>query len=62
MFRGFVHKYMPGLASFIRYDRSWLFSDMGAGLSVAAIAAAESPVRAFNNRVVLEEANGPDSN
>ena len=38
MFRGFVHKYMPGLASFIRYDRSWLFSDMGAGLSVAAIA------------------------
>ena len=38
MFRGFVQKYMPGLASFIRYDRSWLFSDMGAGLSVAAIA------------------------
>ncbi len=38
MFRGFAHKYMPGLASFIRYDRSWLLSDMGAGLSVAAIA------------------------
>ena len=38
MIHEFAHKYMPGLASFIRYDRSWLLSDMGAGLSVAAIA------------------------
>ena len=29
---------MPGLVSLVRYDRSWLPSDMGAGLSVAAIA------------------------
>ena len=38
MISGFAHKYMPGLVSFSRYDRSWLLSDMGAGLSVAAIA------------------------
>ena len=29
---------MPGLEVFSRYDRSWLRSDLGAGLSVAAIA------------------------
>ncbi len=29
---------MPGLGAFTRYDRSWLRSDLGAGLSVAAIA------------------------
>ncbi len=29
---------MPGLGTFARYDRSWLRSDLGAGLSVAAIA------------------------
>jgi len=29
---------MPGLEIFARYDRSWLRSDLGAGLSVAAIA------------------------
>ena len=29
---------MPGLGIFTRYDRSWLRSDLGAGLSVAAIA------------------------
>jgi len=29
---------MPGLEIFTRYDRSWLRSDLGAGLSVAAIA------------------------
>jgi len=29
---------MPGLGVFTRYDRSWLRSDLGAGLSVAAIA------------------------
>ena len=31
-------KYVPGLDAFTRYDRSWLRSDLGAGLSVAAIA------------------------
>ena len=35
---GFAHNYMPGLEIFSRYDRSWLRSDLGAGLSVAAIA------------------------
>jgi len=35
---GFTHNYMPGLEVFTRYDRSWLRSDLGAGLSVAAIA------------------------
>jgi len=35
---GFTHNYMPGLEIFTRYDRSWLRSDLGAGLSVAAIA------------------------
>ncbi len=29
---------MPGLEILTRYDRSWLRSDLGAGLSVAAIA------------------------
>ena len=29
---------MPGLGIFTRYERSWLPSDLGAGLSVAAIA------------------------
>ena len=38
MMSGFAQKYMPGVVSFSRYDRSWLLSDMGAGLSVAAIA------------------------
>jgi high affinity sulfate transporter 1 len=35
---GFAYKLMPGLKSFTHYDRSWLLSDLGAGLSVAAIA------------------------
>lgn len=35
---GFAHKFMPGLGIFRRYERSWLRSDLGAGLSVAAIA------------------------
>ena len=35
---GFIQHYMPGLGIFTRYDRSWLRSDLGAGLSVAAIA------------------------
>jgi len=35
---GFAHRFMPGLGVFARYDRSWLRSDLGAGLSVAAIA------------------------
>ena len=35
---GFAHKFMPGLGIFRRYHRSWLRSDLGAGLSVAAIA------------------------
>ena len=34
----FIHKLMPGLGTFTRYDRSWLPGDLGAGLSVAAIA------------------------
>ncbi len=34
----FFHNYMPGLKNFTRYERSWLISDLGAGLSVAAIA------------------------
>jgi high affinity sulfate transporter 1 len=33
-----ARKIMPGLGVFTRYDRSWLRSDLGAGLSVAAIA------------------------
>ncbi|MGB5538221.1 MAG: SulP family inorganic anion transporter [Thiogranum sp.] len=33
-----AHKIVPGLNTFIRYERSWLRSDLGAGLSVAAIA------------------------
>jgi len=35
---GFAHNYMPGIEIFSRYNRSWLRSDLGAGLSVAAIA------------------------
>jgi high affinity sulfate transporter 1 len=35
---GFAHKFIPGLGIFTRYDRSWMRSDLGAGLSVAAIA------------------------
>ena len=38
MIPGFFHNFMPGLKSLSRYDRSWLISDLGAGLSVAAIA------------------------
>lgn len=34
----FVHGFMPGLGIFSRYERSWFRSDLGAGLSVAAIA------------------------
>jgi len=34
----FVRHFMPGVESFKSYDRSWLRSDLGAGLSVAAIA------------------------
>ena len=34
----FARNFMPGLEIFSRYDRSWLRSDLGAGLSVAAIA------------------------
>ncbi len=34
----FAHNFMPGLDTFTGYDRSWLRSDLGAGLSVAAIA------------------------
>lgn len=30
-----AHKIVPGLNTFIRYERSWLRSDLGAGLSVA---------------------------
>jgi len=33
-----ANKIMPGLDTFTRYERSWLRSDLGAGLSVAAIA------------------------
>jgi high affinity sulfate transporter 1 len=35
---GMFHKIMPGLGVFTRYDKSWLRSDLGAGMSVAAIA------------------------
>ena len=35
---GFVRHFMPGLEVFSHYNRSWLRSDLGAGLSVAAIA------------------------
>jgi high affinity sulfate transporter 1 len=35
---GFAHNFMPGLGIFTRYDQSCLRSDLGAGLSVAAIA------------------------
>ncbi len=33
-----AHQIMPGLDAFTHYDRSWLRSDLGAGLSVAAVA------------------------
>jgi len=36
--RRIIRRIAPGLESFSRYDRSWLRSDLGAGLSVAAIA------------------------
>lgn len=35
---GIVNRYIPGLGNFARYNSSWLRSDLGAGLSVAAIA------------------------
>ena len=34
----FAHNFMPGLETFTHYHRAWLRSDLGAGLSVAAIA------------------------
>jgi len=34
----FARNFMPGLETFARYNPSWLRSDLGAGLSVAAIA------------------------
>ena len=37
-FRTLVHRFTPGLETLSRYDRSWLTSDLAAGLSVAAIA------------------------
>lgn len=36
--QGLVDRVVPGLATLLRYDRSWLPNDFGAGLSVAAIA------------------------
>ncbi len=33
-----VRRFAPGLEALLRYQRSWLTSDLGAGLSVAAIA------------------------
>ncbi len=33
-----AHRVMPGLDTFTRYQRSWLRSDLAAGLSVAAVA------------------------
>ena len=36
--RGLVRKFVPGVAMFARYERAWLKADLGAGLSVAAIA------------------------
>ena len=33
-----VRRFAPGLEALLRYQRSWLASDLGAGLSVAAIA------------------------
>ena len=37
-FRRLARRYAPGLETLSRYDRSWLPNDLGAGLSVAAIA------------------------
>lgn len=37
-FRRVVHRFAPGLETVSRYERSWLSSDIGAGVSVAAIA------------------------
>ena len=36
--RRIIGRIAPGLESFSRYDRGWLRADLGAGLSVAAIA------------------------
>jgi len=36
--RRLAHQFAPGLETLLRYDRSWLPHDLGAGLSVAAIA------------------------
>ncbi len=36
--QGFLDRVTPGLGTLLRYDRSWLPNDLGAGLSVAAIA------------------------
>ena len=36
--RQLVHRFAPGLETLSRYDRTWLPHDLGAGLSVAAIA------------------------
>ena len=33
-----ARRFMPGLEALSRYDRSWLSSDVAAGVSVAAIA------------------------
>ena len=35
---GVLRRFAPGLETLLRYDRSWLPHDLGAGLSVAAIA------------------------
>lgn len=37
-FRGLIRRIAPGLELLSRYERSWLPNDLGAGLSVAAIA------------------------
>ncbi|MDJ0609751.1 MAG: sulfate permease [Kiloniellales bacterium] len=36
--RRLIHRFVPGLETLSRYDRSWLSHDLAAGLSVAAIA------------------------
>jgi high affinity sulfate transporter 1 len=36
--RQWIHRFAPGLDTLSRYDRSWLPNDIGAGLSVAAVA------------------------
>ena len=37
-FRTLIHRFAPGLEMLSRYERSWLPHDLGAGLSIAAIA------------------------